>query len=63
MHGVIGIKIPAETRSGKTLRLKELGLPKKSGGFGNLNLKVLINIPEKLTNEQKELYKRLSELE
>lgn len=63
LHGVIGIKIPAETRSGKTLRLKELGLPKKSGGFGNLNLKVLINIPEKLTNEQKELYKRLSELE
>ena len=63
LHGVIGIKIPAETRSGKTLRLKELGLPKKSGGFGNLNLKVLINIPETLTNEQKELYKRLSELE
>ena len=63
LHGVIGIKIPPETRSGKILRLKELGLPKKTGGFGNLNLKVMINIPETLTNEQKELYKRLSELE
>jgi DnaJ-class molecular chaperone len=63
LHGVIGIKIPAETGSGKTLRLKELGLPKKSGGYGNLNVKVLINIPATITSKQKELYKKLLELE
>lgn len=63
LHGTIGIKIPPETRSGKTLRLKELGLPKKSGGFGNLNVKVVINIPENLSQKQKDLYKKLSELE
>ncbi len=63
VHGIIGIKIPPETRSGKTLRLKELGLPKKSGGFGNLNVKIVINIPASISAKQKELYKKLSEIE
>lgn len=63
LHGIINIKIPAETRSGKTLRLKELGLPKKSGGYGNLNLKIAINIPSTISEKQKELYKKLLELE
>ena len=63
LHGIIGIKIPPETRSGKTLRLKDLGLPKKSGGFGNLNAKIVINIPSSISSKQKELYKKLLELE
>lgn len=63
LHGVIGIKIPPETGSGKVLRLKELGLPKKSGGFGNLNVKIIINIPTSISAKQKELYKKLLELE
>ena len=63
LHGIIGIKIPPETRSGKTLRLKDLGLPKKSGGFGNLNVKIAINIPITVSEKQKELYKKLLELE
>lgn len=63
LHGIIGIKIPAETRSGKTLRLKELGLPKKTGGYGNLNIKIAINIPSSITAKQKDLYKKLLELE
>lgn len=63
LHGTVGIKIPPLTRSGKTLRLKELGLPKKSGGFGNLNIKTVINIPENLTQKQIDLYKKLSETE
>lgn len=63
LHGIIGIKIPPETRSGKTLRLKDLGLPKKSGGFGHLNVKIAINIPKTISDKQKELYKKLLELE
>jgi DnaJ-class molecular chaperone len=63
LHGIINIKIPPETRSGKTLRLKDLGLPKKSGGFGFLNVKISINIPVSITAKQKELYKKLYELE
>lgn len=59
LHGSIGIKIPAMTSTGKMLRLKNLGLPKKSGGFGNLNARIKIVLPEKLTKEQIELYKKM----
>ena len=62
-NGNVKIKFPAKMSSGKKLRLKELGLPKKSGGFGNLNAKILINIPSSISDKQKELYKKLLELE
>lgn len=62
LHGSIGIKIPPKTSSGQMLRLKNLGLPKKSGGYGNLNAKIKIVIPKNLTQKQIELYKQLSEL-
>ena len=61
LHGNIGIKIPAGTTS--TLRLKNLGLPKKDGGFGDLNAKIKIVIPKKLSEKQIDLYKKLAELE
>ncbi len=63
LHGIISIKIPPETRYGKTLRLKDLGLPKKTQGFGNLNIKIAINIPKTVSAKQKELYKKLLEIE
>ena len=62
LHGNIGIKIPAGTSSG-TLRLKSLGLPKKDGGYGDLNAKIKIIIPQKLSDKEIELYKKLAELE
>lgn len=62
LHGNIGIKIPAGISTG-TLRLKSLGLPKKDGGFGDLNAKIKIVIPKKLSDKQIELYKKLSELD
>lgn len=62
LHGNIGIKIPAGTSSG-TLRLKSLGLPKKDGGYGDLNAKIKIIIPKKLSDKEIELYKKIAELE
>ena len=59
LHGNITIKIPPMTSSGKTLRLKNLGLPKKSGGYGNLGVKVKIILPEKLSQKEIDLYKQL----
>jgi len=59
LHGKIGIKIPAMTKSGTKMRLKDLGLPKKPSGFGNLNIKIQIDIPEKITAQQKKLYEEL----
>lgn len=62
LHGNIGIKIPAGTSTG-TLRLKNLGLPTKSGGYGDLNAKIKIVISKKLSDKEIELYKKLAELE
>lgn len=62
LHGNIGIKIPSGTATG-TLRLKSLGLPKKDGGFGDLNAKIKVIIPKKLSDKQIDLYKKLAELD
>ena len=59
LHGTINIKIPPMTSTGKMLRLKNLGLPKKSGGYGNLNARIKIVLPDKLSKEQIELYKKM----
>ncbi len=63
LHGSIGIKIPEKTSSGQILRLKELGLPTKAGKYGDLNVKIKIVIPHKLSDKQIDLYKKLAELE
>ena len=62
LHGKIGIKIPPQTSSGQSLRLKNLGLPKKEGGYGNLNAKIKIVLPKNLSDKQIELYKKLAEI-
>lgn len=61
LHGNIGIKIPPKTSSGQMLRLKDLGLPKKEGGYGNLNVKIKIVIPKDINEKQIELYKKIAE--
>ncbi len=63
LHGKIGIKIPAGTSSGQALRLKGLGLPDKSGKFGDLNVKIKIVIPKHISQKQIDLYKKLAELD
>lgn len=63
LHGNINIKIPPRTSGGAVLRLKELGLPKKSGGYGNLNVKINLAVPKDLTDEQVKLYERLLTIE
>lgn len=61
LHGKIGIKIPPKTSSGQMLRLKNLGLPKKAGGYGNLNARIKIIIPKDISEKQIELYRKIQE--
>ena len=63
LHGNINIKVPPRTSCGAVLRLKELGLPKKSGGYGNLNVKISLAVPKNLSDEQIKLYEQLLQLE
>lgn len=62
VDGKINITIPKNTDSGKVLRLKGLGLPKKDGSLGNLNLRIKITLPKEMSQEALELYKKLQSL-
>ena len=61
LTGKISITIPAGTQNGKILRIKSKGMPVygKTDQWGDLLLEIHVNIPEQLTDEQKELFKQL----
>ncbi len=60
LDGQVSVTIPPGTQPGSVLRLKEKGLPEfGSKHHGNLYLRIEVHIPEKLSNEEKELYERL----
>ncbi len=64
LKGDVTIKIPPETQSGKTLRLKGMGMPVygKKGETGSLFVKILVTIPQNLSQREIELFKELSSL-
>jgi molecular chaperone DnaJ len=60
LNGDVKLKIPAGTPSGKTFRIKGKGAPKK-GGHGDLLATVRVNVPSKLSKEEKKILEQLSE--
>lgn len=56
LNGNVEMKIPAGTQSGKGFRLKNKGMPSLRGGYkGDQYVKVMLQVPKKLTAEQKDL--------
>ena len=55
----IKLSIPAGTQHGKLLRVREEGVPSASGRKGDLYIKVLIQIPARLSRRGKELLEEL----
>ena len=47
LDGKLALSVPAKTNSGKVLRLKGKGLPKKGGGYGDLLAVMAIQLPDK----------------
>ncbi len=63
LHGPMKIKIPAGSQDGKTFKLSGKGVEKVGGGAqGDHLLKLKVNIPEKLSKKEKELYQQLAEI-
>lgn len=62
LEGQVKLKIPAETQSGKTFRLRGKGIkPINSHHKGDLLCRVQIETPVNLTSQQKELLKQFQE--
>ncbi|MHC3004604.1 molecular chaperone DnaJ [Gordonia sp. GN26] len=48
LEGSVGVKIPPNTTDGRTLRVRGRGVPKRSGGAGDLLVTVKVAVPDKL---------------
>ena len=48
LEGSVGVKIPPNTTDGRTLRVRGRGVPKRSGGAGELLVTVKVAVPNKL---------------
>ncbi|GAB2572668.1 DnaJ C-terminal domain-containing protein [Spirosoma areae] len=64
LDGKVKVTIPPETQNGTKVRLKGKGFPvyKQEGSFGDLYVQWQIKLPTNLTDEQKELFRKLASL-
>ncbi len=62
LDGPVTMKVPAGTPSGKTFRLKGKGAPRK-GGVGDLLVTVNVEVPGKLSKDEREILRRLKDAE
>jgi molecular chaperone DnaJ len=60
LNGPVTLKVPAGTASGRTFRIRGKGAPKK-GGQGDLLVTVRVDVPQKLSREEKALLKQLKD--
>ena len=62
LEGKVRLKIPPGTQGGQKFRLRERGLPTASGKRGDLYVVVQINIPKKITEREREIWRELAKL-
>jgi molecular chaperone DnaJ len=58
----IKVKVPAGTQNGKMLRIRDEGVP-SNGRKGNLYIKFMVRMPERLSRRGKELLEELARVE
>ncbi len=63
LDGAVTLRIPAGTQSGKTFRLRGKGGPRPRGGAGDLLVTVRVEVPAKVSRQERELLERLQGLE
>jgi molecular chaperone DnaJ len=59
----IRVSIPAGSQNGKMLRVREEGVPVQGGRRGDLYLKLLVQVPQKLSKRGRELLEELRQAE
>lgn len=61
LKGIVKIKIPEGTQTGKTFRLRNYGVKSLRGGQGDQLVKIFVRTPTELNSRQRELLKQLAE--
>ncbi len=61
LKGRVSLRIPPETQNGRTIRLAGQGMPRASGGAGDLFVTAKVVLPTKLTDEDKESIRAIGE--
>src|SRR6201991_2842606 len=54
LEGKVGVRVPKGTSDGRILRVRERGVPQRSGGHGDLLVTVKVAVPPKLEGEAQE---------
>ena len=64
LDGKVKLTVPPETQNGAKVRLRGKGFPvyKQDGSFGDLYVQWQIKLPTNLTNEQKDLFRKIASL-
>ncbi|ELR99066.1 DnaJ C-terminal domain-containing protein [Gloeocapsa sp. PCC 73106] len=60
--GMVKVKIPAGIRSGQSLRLRGKGWPSGGQSRGDQLVKIVIVVPEQLSEAEKEYYQKIKEI-
>ena len=58
--GKASVKLQPGTQSGQRLRLRGKGFPKKSGGHGDLYVRIRIEVPKNLSSRERQLFEELA---
>ena len=61
MDKTVTLTVPKGSQSGKKLRLRGKGLPKRNGGAGDLIVVLEIHNPERISKEEEKLFRALAE--
>lgn len=62
LTGVARLKLPSPTSSGQRVRMRGQGLPRGKGERGDLICRILVELPEELSEEESKLFRQLSEV-
>ena len=64
MTGSVNLTIPAGTQGGQTIRLRGKGMPRlrSQNQYGDLLANIQINIPQNLSDQERDLYQQLAAL-
>jgi molecular chaperone DnaJ len=63
LEGKVGVRVPKGTSDGRILRVRGRGVPKRSGGHGDLLVTVKVAVPPKLEGEAQEALEAYAKVE